>query len=118
MTASVSRFVLRSLRAWRTLRRSVIIFWPTGDSSDDDAGDGADENGAHPRDGVIGRRDFGFLEESALKLVSQWHSIEEKEENTRMPAFPTSLRMFSLLPLADFKPFTRAILVASNPISL
>lgn len=45
-------------------RRSAIIFWPRGDSSDDDAGDGSDESNARSREGVIGRQGFGCPEES------------------------------------------------------
>lgn len=66
--ALANRFVLRSLRSWRCLRKSAIIFRPRGESSDDDAGDGANESNARSREGVIGKRDFGFLDESAPEL--------------------------------------------------
>ena len=79
MAVSANRFVLRSLRAWRCLRRSAIILWPTGDISDDDAGDGVGESNARSREGVIGRRSFGFLDESAAAFVSQLHDVEVKE---------------------------------------
>jgi len=76
-TTLANRFVLRSLRPWCCLRKSAIIFWPRGESSDDDAGDGARSN-ARSREGVIGRRDFGFLDESAPEFVSLLHYIDAK----------------------------------------
>jgi len=116
-TTLANRFVLRSLRSWRCLRKSAIIFWPKGESSDDDAGDGANESNARSREGVIGRRDFGFLDESAPEFVSLLHYIDAKEENTRMPAaFSASFIMFSLLPLSAFNPLTPATPIAAGSV--
>ena len=84
-----------------------------GESSDDDAGEGANESNARSREGVIGRRDFGFLDEPAPRFVSSLHYIGAKEENTRMPAFSTSLIMFSL---SAFSPLTPATPIATGSV--
>jgi hypothetical protein len=113
MAGSASRFFLCSLRTWRCFRRSAIIFWPRGDRSADDAGDGANESSARSLEGVTGRRDFGFLEESTHGSVSVY--IKAKEENGHMLAFSVVPMMFSLLPSSGFGPFIRAALIASRP---
>lgn len=87
-----------------------------GESSDDDAGEGANESNARSREGVIGRRDFGFLDESAPGFVSSLHYIEANEENIRIPAFSTSFIMFSLLPLSTFSPLTPATPIATGSV--
>ena len=58
---NVSESVRPALVALLALK-SAIIFWPTGESSNDDAGDRASESNARSQEGVIGGRNFGLLD--------------------------------------------------------